>query len=99
VQPRVHDPKIDKARHLIANVFCRLKEFRRIALRTDKTDRSFKVIIHLCAALINTTLNRIRPLKIFGLLGFCTDEFSIKGAQNQRHLPFSKPRQSQSDRP
>lgn len=61
VQPRAHDPEVYKARHLIENFFCRLKEFRRIALRTDKTDTSFTAIIQVCAALINTTLNLNRP--------------------------------------
>jgi hypothetical protein len=31
-----------------------LKEFKRIALRADKTDASFSAIVHLRAALINS---------------------------------------------
>jgi hypothetical protein len=34
----------------IENFFCKLKEFKRIALRACKTDQSFKVMIYLCAA-------------------------------------------------
>jgi hypothetical protein len=30
-----------KWRHLIENYFCKLKEFKRIAMRADKTDQSF----------------------------------------------------------
>jgi hypothetical protein len=31
-----------------------LKEFKRIAMRSDKTDGSFAAMIHLCAAVINS---------------------------------------------
>jgi transposase len=41
-------------RHLIENLFCKLKEFKRIALRADKTDQSFAALIHLAAAIINS---------------------------------------------
>ena len=44
-----------KWRHLIENFFCKLKEFKRIALRADKTDQSFKAIIYLAAAVINSS--------------------------------------------
>ena len=39
-------------RHLVENFFCKLKEFRRIATRYDKTDDSFRAMIHLAAAAI-----------------------------------------------
>ena len=39
-------------RHLIENSFAKLKEFRAIATRYDKTDLSFAANIHLAAALI-----------------------------------------------
>lgn len=46
--PRRREPlAIDEAmygwRHLVENFFCNLKDFRRIALRPDKTDTSFSV--------------------------------------------------------
>ena len=41
-------------RHLIENFFCRLKEFKRIAMRADKTDQSFSAMIYLAAAVINS---------------------------------------------
>jgi transposase len=43
-----------KWRHLTENFFCKLKEFKRIAMRADKTDQSFNAIIHLAAAVINS---------------------------------------------
>ena len=48
------DAEIYKWRHLIENFFCKLKEFKRIAMRADKTDQSFNAIIHLAAAVINS---------------------------------------------
>ena len=38
--PRQIDAEIYKWRHLIENFFCKLKEFKRVALRSDKTDHS-----------------------------------------------------------
>ncbi len=38
----------------IENFFCKLKEFKRIALRADKTDQSFEAMIYLAAAVINS---------------------------------------------
>ena len=48
------DAEIYKWRHLIENFFCKLKEFKRIAMRADKTDQSFNAMIHLAAAVINS---------------------------------------------
>ena len=48
------DTEMYKWRHLIENFFCKLKEFKRIALRADKTDHSFAAMIHLAAAVINS---------------------------------------------
>ena len=48
------DTEMYKWRHLIENFFCKLKEFKRIALRADKTDTSFIAIIQLAAAVINS---------------------------------------------
>jgi len=48
------DAEIYKWRHLIENFFCKLKEFKRIAMRADKTDQSFAAMIYLCAAIINS---------------------------------------------
>src|ERR1700692_1658662 len=41
-----------KARHLIENFFCKLKQYRAIATRYDKTARNFLAAIHLAAAII-----------------------------------------------
>jgi transposase len=48
------DAEIYKWRHLIENFFCKLKEFKRIAMRSDKTDRSFAAMIYAGAAIINS---------------------------------------------
>jgi len=48
------DREIYKWRHLIENFFCKLKEFKRIAMRSDKTDQSFSSMIYLAAAVINS---------------------------------------------
>jgi transposase len=48
------DTEMYKWRHLIENFFCKLKEFKRIAMRADKTDASFQAMIHLAAAVINS---------------------------------------------
>ena len=52
--PLVIDLEVYKWRHLIENFFCKLKEFKRIAMRSDKTDTSFAAMIHLSAAIINS---------------------------------------------
>jgi transposase len=52
--PLMIDPEMYKWRHLIENFFCKLKEFKRIAMRADKTDQSFKACIYLAAAVINS---------------------------------------------
>jgi transposase len=52
--PLAIDPECYKWRHLIENFFCKLKEFKRIALRADKTDQSFAAIVNLVAAVINS---------------------------------------------
>jgi len=50
--PRNYDRDLFKARHLIENFFARLKQFRAIATRYDKTKRNFLAAIHLAAAVI-----------------------------------------------
>jgi transposase len=52
--PLAIDAEMYKWRHLIENFFCKLKEFKRIAMRSDKTDGSFAAMINLCAAVINS---------------------------------------------
>jgi transposase len=52
--PRLIDADIYRWRHLIENFFCKLKEFKRIAMRSDKTDQSFSAMIHLAATVIHS---------------------------------------------
>ena len=49
---RAFDKHMYKARHLIENFYCKLKQFRAIATRYDKTARNFLAGIYLAAALI-----------------------------------------------
>ena len=49
---RVYDKDLYKARHLIENFFAKLKLFRCIATRYDKTARNFLAAIHLAASVI-----------------------------------------------
>ena len=49
---REYDKELYKARHLIENFFAKLKQFRAIATRYDKTARNFLAAIHLAAATI-----------------------------------------------
>ena len=49
---REFDKDAYKVRHLIENFFCKLKQYRAIATRYDKTARNFLAAIHLAAAII-----------------------------------------------
>lgn len=53
-QPLIIDREMYKWRHLIENFFCKIKEFKRIAMRSDKTDQSFSAMIYLTAAVIHS---------------------------------------------
>jgi transposase len=53
-KPLAIDEEMYRWRHLIENFFGRLKEFKRIAMRADKIDRSFASMIHLAAAVNNS---------------------------------------------
>ena len=50
--PRTLDKEMYEARHLVENFFCKLKQFRAIATRYDKTARNFLAAIHLAAVAI-----------------------------------------------
>ncbi len=50
--PRAYDNERYKDRHLIANFFLKLKQFRAIATRYDKTAINFLAAIHLVASVI-----------------------------------------------
>ena len=48
------DLEIYKWRHLIENFFAKLKEFKAIAMRCEKTDQNFSSMIYACSAVINS---------------------------------------------
>jgi len=50
--PIPHDAEMYKWRHLVENFFQRIKEFRRIATRYDKTDASYAAAIYLVASFL-----------------------------------------------
>lgn len=52
---REYDRDLYAARHLVENFFCKLKQFRGIAARYDKTKRNFLAGVYLAATFI--TLN------------------------------------------
>ena len=54
VQPAVYDDEMYKWQHLIENCFQKLKEFKWIAMRPDKTDISFSAMIQIVATVLNS---------------------------------------------
>jgi transposase len=51
-EQRAYDKELYKARHLIENFFAKLKQFRAIATRYDKSARNFLAAVHLASAYI-----------------------------------------------
>jgi transposase len=49
---RDYDKNLYQARHLIENFFCKLKQFRALATRYDKTARNFLAAVYLAAATV-----------------------------------------------
>ena len=66
--PRDYDRHLYKARHLTENFFAKLKQFRAIATRYDKTARCFLAGIHLAAIAI--WLNGAHALRSVGIQDF-----------------------------
>ena len=54
-EPREHDREMYRWRHQVENFFARIKEFRAIATRYDKTDASFAAGIYLVAGVVAAT--------------------------------------------
>jgi transposase len=50
--PREFDQYLYAARHLIENFFAKMKQFRAIATRYDKTARNFLAAVHLTASVV-----------------------------------------------
>lgn len=50
--PRIYDEYLYKSRHLIENFFAKLKQFRAIATRYDKSARNFLAAVFLVGAYI-----------------------------------------------
>lgn len=56
IDPPAWNPVLYARRHHVENLFCRLKDCSRIALRRDKTRRSWMSFAHLTAIMINSRL-------------------------------------------
>ena len=54
--PACYDEEKYKWRHLIENWFQKIKEFKRIAIRADKTDTSYAAMITISASLLTFIL-------------------------------------------
>lgn len=52
-KPLKIDEDMYKWRHLVENLFAKLKEFKDIAMRSAKTDRNFTAMIHAATAVIH----------------------------------------------
>ena len=52
LNPRNYDRHLYKARHLLENFFCKLKQYRAIATRYDKTARNFLAAVYLVSCVI-----------------------------------------------
>ena len=79
------DTEMDRWRHLIENFFCKLKEFKRIAMRADKTDTSFTAIIQLAAAVIHSRLISTDPSRpLFRVVSTLTVQESAIGDGRRR---------------
>jgi transposase len=50
--PRPYDQDLYKERHLIENFFARLKQYRALATRYDKTARKFLAALYMAAAVV-----------------------------------------------
>jgi len=50
--PRDYDRELYAARHLIENFFAKIKQFRAIATRYEKTARNFLAAVHLIASMV-----------------------------------------------
>ena len=66
---RDYDVEVYKWRHLVENYFAKIKEFRRIATRYDKTDCSYAASWYLVAALPRSQDERTQTLAILKLFG------------------------------
>jgi transposase len=51
-EQRDYDKHLYVARHLIENFFCKLKQYRAIATRYDKTAQNFLAAVYLAAAVV-----------------------------------------------
>ncbi|WP_201580485.1 transposase, partial [Psychrobacter sp. Pi2-52] len=51
------DSYLYKLRHLVENMFARLKHFRSIAIRYEKLARNFKSMLYLACTIVHCKMN------------------------------------------
>ena len=54
-KPRDHDREMYRWRHRTGNVLARIREFRAVATRCDRTDAGFAAAIHLVSGVVAAT--------------------------------------------
>ena len=71
IDPPEWHPKLYDGRHHVENLFSRLKDWGRIALRRDKTRRSWMGFAYLAAAMINLRIVEFshRPKRAVSTIG------------------------------
>ena len=52
-RPIPHDRHLYKERHVVERFFAKLKQFRRIATRYEKTAADFLAVVHLACAMVS----------------------------------------------
>ena len=50
--PRDYDRELYKERNQVERLFCRLKHYRRVATRYEKTAASYRAMLHLASAMV-----------------------------------------------
>ena len=63
-----YDPEMYKWRHLMENFFCKLKYFRRIAMRFEKTDVSYAAMIYSVTEVLQSGLNIVEYVPLSSYL-------------------------------
>jgi transposase len=88
---RAYDKEKYKTRHFVENLFQKLKRFRRVATRYDKTSRSFATFIILAAVFIvtRTAKSVLREVTISGVAKTTAEVYVPEGARWNLAQPFN----------
>ena len=88
---RAYDKEKYKTRHFVENLFQKLKRFRRVATRYDKTSRSFAAFMILAAVYIitKTAKSVLREVTISGVARTTAEVYVPEGARWNLPRPFN----------